>query len=432
MGRNKKAKGLNVYLNGAKVGNLKKDPLGLISFNYSKEWIKEGFAISHSLPIQEQEYKGEIVARYFDNLLPDNDDIKKLVAQKFGAESTRPFDILEAIGRDCVGALSFIGEGIEEPPMFEMNYSKLTEKKIAAKIRGLGSLFPLGMEEDDFRLSIAGAQEKTALLKIGKNWCEPHGQTPTTHIIKTPIGALGLDLKFEDSVDNEWASVFIMEQFGLKTCKMSIENFEDQRVLVVERFDRRWLKENGKDVLLRIPQEDLCQALGVSPYKKYQNDGGPSIVNISKFLAASQVEMDRFDFFKGIMIFDLLFATDGHAKNFSVSMNQNGFKLTPFYDVMSGYFLHAREKRGIQKLKLAMSVGNSNHYHFDKIVKRHYQETAAKCLISKEDFERICAEIKMSFDKFDYKTSTLDPNLEIETLEMIVEGMKKRAARILV
>lgn len=99
---------------------------------------------------------------------------------------------------------------------------------------------------------------------------------------------------------------------------------------------------------------------------------------------------------------------------------------------MSGYFLHAREKRGIQKLKLAMSVGNSNHYHFDKIVKRHYQETAAKCLISKEDFERICAEIKMSFDKFDYKTSTLDPNLEIETLEMIVEGMKKRAARILV
>lgn len=109
MGRNKKAKGLNVYLNGAKVGNLKKDPLGLISFNYSKEWIKEGFAISHSLPIQEQEYKGEIVARYFDNLLPDNDDIKKLVAQKFGAESTRPFDILEAIGRDCVGALSFIG-----------------------------------------------------------------------------------------------------------------------------------------------------------------------------------------------------------------------------------------------------------------------------------------------------------------------------------
>jgi serine/threonine-protein kinase HipA len=432
MGRKKIGKGLKVYLNGANVGNLKKDASGLISFNYSEEWIKDGFAISQSLPIQEQGYKGEIVSRYFDNLLPDNDDIKKLVAQKFGAESTRPFDLLEVVGRDCVGALSFLPEDREEPQIFEMNYTKLTAKRIANKIRGLGSSTPLGMEEDDFRLSIAGAQEKTALLKVGKSWCEPHGQTPTTHIIKTPIGALGMDLKFDDSVDNEWASLFIMEKFGLKTCKTSIENFEDQRVLVVERFDRRWLKEDGKDVILRIPQEDMCQALGFSPYKKYQNDGGPSIVNIAKFLAASQEENDRFEFFKGIMIFDLLFATDGHAKNFSISLNQNGFKMTPYYDVMSGYFLHAREKRGIQKLKLAMSVGNSNHYNFDKIVKRHYQETANKCLISKEDFERICGEIKISFDKFDYKTSALDPNLKINTLEMIVEGMKKRVTRILI
>lgn len=432
MGRKKTAKGLKVYLNGANIGILKKDASGLISFNYSEEWIQDGFAISQSLPIQEQEYKGEIVSRYFDNLLPDNDNIKKLVAQKFGAESTRPFDLLEVVGRDCVGALSFISEDSEEPQIFEMNYTKLTAKRIANKIRGLGSSTPLGMEEDDFRLSIAGAQEKTALLKVGKTWCEPHGQTPTTHIIKTPIGALGMDLKFDDSVDNEWASLFIMEKFGFKTCKTSIENFEDQRVLVVERFDRRWLKEDGKDVILRIPQEDMCQALGVSPYKKYQNDGGPSIVNISKFLAASQEGNDRFEFFKGIMVFDLLFATDGHAKNFSISLNQNGFKMTPYYDVMSGYFLHAREKRGIQKLKLAMSVGNSNHYNFDKIVKRHYQETANKCLISRDDFERICGEIKISFDKFDYKTSVLDPNLKISTLEMIVEGMKKRAARILI
>lgn len=432
MGRKKTGKGLNVFLNGTKVGILKKDTSGQISFKYEEDWIQDGFAISQSLPIQEQVYKGEIVSRYFDNLLPDNDEIKKLVAQKFGAESIRPFDILEVVGRDCVGALSFIIEDGGEPPIFEMNYSKLTIKSIANKIRGLGSSAPLGMEENDFRLSIAGAQEKTALLKVGKSWFEPHGQTPTTHIIKTPIGALGMDLNFDDSVDNEWASLFIMEKFGLKTCKANIESFEDQRVLVVERFDRRWLKDDGKDVILRLPQEDMCQALGVSPYKKYQNEGGPSIVNISKFLAASQEEKDRFDFFKGIMVFDLLFATDGHAKNFSISMNKNGFKMTPFYDVMSGYFLHAREKRGIQKLKLAMSVGNSNHYSFDKIWKRHYQETASKCLISKEDFERICEEVKKSFDEFEYKAKDLDKNLKTETLEMIVEGMRKRAKKILV
>jgi len=432
MGRKKMGKSLNVFLNGASVGLFKKDTSGLISFKYWEEWIRDGFAISQSLPIQEQDYKGEIVSRYFDNLLPDNDEIKKLIAQKFGAESTRPFDILEVVGRDCVGALSFIPEDGAEPPIFEMNYSKLTTKKIANKIRGLGSSTPLGMEENDFKLSIAGAQEKTALLKVGKAWCEPHGQTPTTHIIKTPIGAMGMDLNFDDSVDNEWASLFIMEKFGLKTSKASIENFEDQRVLVVERFDRRWLRDDGKDVILRIPQEDMCQALGVSPYKKYQNEGGPGIVNISKFLATSQEENDRFDFFKGIIIFDLLFATDGHAKNFSISLSRSGFKMTPFYDVMSGYFLHAREKRGFQKLRLAMGIGNSNHYRFDKIWKRHYQETASKCLISKDAFERICEEVKTSFDKFEYKPRDLDKNIKIETLEIIVEGMKRRAKRILV
>lgn len=432
MGRKKTGKVLNVFLNGASVGLLKKDSSGQISFKYGEEWIQEGFAISQSLPIQEQEYKGEIVSRYFDNLLPDNDEIKKLVAQKFGAESTRPFDILEVVGRDCVGALTFIAEDGGEPPIFEMNFSKLTTKKIANKIRGLGSVTPLGMEEEDFRLSIAGAQEKTALLKVGKVWCEPHGQTPTTHIIKTPIGALGMDINFDDSVDNEWASLFIMQKFGLNTCKAAIERFEDQRVLVVERFDRRWLNEDGKDVILRIPQEDMCQALGVSPYKKYQNEGGPGIVAISKFLAGSQEANDRFEFFKGIMIFDLLFATDGHAKNFSIFMNQSGFRMTPFYDVMSGYFLHAREKRGIQKLRLAMGVGNSNHYNFDKIWKRHYFETASKCLISKDDFEKICADIKNSFDKFAYKASELDKDLNTSTLDLIVEGMIKRAKRIFV
>ena len=432
MGRKKAGKALNVFLNGASVGLLKKDSSGQISFQYQEEWIRDGFAISQSLPIQEQEYKGEIVSRYFDNLLPDNDEIKKLVAQKFGAESTRPFDILEVVGKDCVGALTFLPEDRGEPPIFEMNYSKLSTKAIANKIRGLGSVSPLGMEEDDFRLSIAGAQEKTALLKVGKNWCEPHGQTPTTHIVKTPIGALGMGINFDDSLDNEWASLFIMEKFGLKTCKATIERFEDRRVLVVERFDRRWLKDDGKDVILRIPQEDMCQALGVSPYKKYQNEGGPGIVSIAKLLAGSQEASDRFEFFKGIMIFDLLFATDGHAKNFSIFMNQKGFKMTPFYDVMSGYFLHAREKRALQKLWLAMGVGNSNHYSFDKIWRRHYLETASKCLISKDDFERICAEIKNSFDKFDYKVSELDNDLNTTTLELIVEGINKRAKRIFV
>jgi serine/threonine-protein kinase HipA len=423
MGRKKQSKTLCVYLNGIKVGDLRKETGGQNVFKYHGEWLGTDFAISHSLPIREQEYKGEIVARYFDNLLPDNEEIKKALAQKFGAEGTGSFDILNVIGRDCVGALSFIPEHAPPPPAFEMKYRKLTEKKIAKKIRGLSSASPLGMEDGDFRLSIAGAQEKTALLEVNGKWCEPEGMTPTTHIIKTPLGALNEEISLHDSVDNEWASLLVCRKFGLPTCHSRIESFEDQRVLVVERFDRKWRDEQS---LLRIPQEDMCQALGVSPYQKYQNEGGLGAVKISKFLAASKNVNDRETFFKALLVFDLLWATDGHAKNFSTTLTPSGASLTPLYDVTSGYFLHARERRPLQKMKLAMGVGDSNHYFFSKISLRHYRETAKKCALGKDDTERIFEEVSSAGKKMAFTKAELDPSLNPGTLETIQQGMRKR------
>lgn len=431
MGRKEKSKTLHVYLNTAPIGELKKSSTGEISFKYEQEWLQVGFAISQSMPLQEEAYKGEIVSRYFENLLPDNDDIKKIVATKFGAESTKSFDLLSVIGKDCVGALSFVPKDEAMEQKLQMDYSKISEKEIAKKLRHLGSTSPLGMEqEEDFRISIAGAQEKTALLKINGKWHEPHGLTPTTHIFKSCIGALGVDINFQDSIDNEWASLFILNELGLNACQAEIEQFEDQRVLVVERFDRRWREYKGEDVLIRIPQEDFCQALGISPYKKYQSEGGPGIIDIAKFLMASKNIEDRLNFFKAIVIFDLLYATDGHAKNFSIFLEKDGFKLTPFYDVMSGYFFHKREKKPLEKLKLAMKVGNSGHYNFRKVLKRHYAETAKLSGIGDDNFEQIMSELKASYEKFHIDDKKLDPNLNHQTLEIILEGMKKRAAVI--
>jgi serine/threonine-protein kinase HipA len=431
MGRKKLVKTLNVYMNGVKVGDLRKDTGGQASFQYAPDWLPTSFSISNSLPVREQEFRGEVVSRYFDNLLPDNEDIKKAMATKFGAESTRPFDILGVVGKDCVGALSFLPEGAPPPPEWELTATRLTEKKIAKKIRGLSGAAPLGMEDGEFRLSIAGAQEKTALLLLDGKWHEPLGMTPTTHILKTPIGALGEEVSFADSVDNEWASLFLCRKFGLNTCNSRIETFEDQRVLVVERFDRRWVTQKGEKVLLRLPQEDMCQALGVSPYKKYQNEGGPGCVAISNFLLGSKNGDDRLAFFRGLMVFDLLYATDGHAKNFSVFLTRSGFELTPFYDVMGGYFLHAREKRALQKMKLAMSVGDSGHYYFSKVRHRHYAEAAKKCTIGKEDFEMLCADLKSRVDNLVIADKELDADLDLDTLEIILAGIQKRVKLIL-
>lgn len=427
MAKVSKEKILNVFLNTVKVGTLVKGSSGDISFQYCDEWIKDGFEISRSLPLQESVYKGEIVSRYFDGLLPDNEQIKKIVATKFGAESTRPFDLLFAIGRDCVGALSFLPSDEEEPSDFELNYSSIKDTEIERRLEGLGSATPLGMDEKDFRISIAGAQEKTAFLDIKGKWQEPHGLTPTTHIFKTSIGALGVDVNFKDSVDNEWASLFIMREMGLDVCNAAIRKFGEQRVLVVERFDRRWREYKGKKILLRVPQEDMCQALSISPYKKYQSEGGPGIVDIYKFLMASKEEKDRFNFFKAIIIFDLLWATDGHGKNVSIFLEKNGFRLTPFYDVMSGYFLHKREKKALQTLKLAMKVGDSGHYAFKRISRRHYLETAKKCGMSEDAFESLMEDLKLRYESLDIAEAKLDPLLNKETLYIILEGMALRA-----
>ncbi len=428
MGRKTKNKTLNVLLNGLLVGYLKKESSGLISFQYEDKWLSNGFAISNSLPLQEDEYKGEVVSRYFDNLLPDNDDIKKIIATKFGAESIRSFDILEVIGKDCVGALSFLKMGQEVLDPFQMNYSPISKKEIAYRLRNLGSTTPLGMDTGDFRISVAGAQEKTAFLKIDGKWYEPHGLTPTTHILKTSIGALGEDVNFDDSIDNELVSLLIMRKMGLHSCKANIELFENEKVLAVERFDRVWTEYNGKKVLVRRHQEDLCQALNISPYKKYQNEGGPGLIEITKLLMASKENSDRINFFKAIIVFDLLYATDGHAKNFSIFLERDGFKLTPFYDVMGAYFLFKREKRPIQKLKLAMNIGNSGHYKFSKISKKHYEESAKLCGINKNVFEMILSDLKDKYDKLSFTKNELDSHLNHTTLEIIQEGIKKRAS----
>jgi serine/threonine-protein kinase HipA len=427
MGRKKKIKILSTYLNNIKIGELKKENSGQISFQYEREWINEGMAISNSMPLTETEYKGEVVSRYFDNLLPDNEEIKANVATKFGVESTRPFDMLEVIGRDCVGALSFLPEGLNPVDAYKINAIPITEKEMANSLRGLSSSTPLGMDERDFRISIAGAQEKTAFLKHDGKWLKPIGLTPTTHIFKTSIGAMGVDLNFNDCIDNEWFSLFILKKMGLPVCEAKIECFEDQRILVVTRFDRRFKKLGNKEILLRIPQEDICQALNISPYQKYQNEGGPGIEEISKLLMASKNAQDRINFFKAIIIFDLLFATDGHGKNFSIFLTPDGFKLTPFYDVMSAYFIHAREKVSLNKLKLAMKVGDSGHYAFKRITRKHYQQTALKCGINKLRFDQIMEELKDSFSRLNIDQAELDPLLNQDTAQIIQDGMKIRA-----
>ena len=216
--------------------------------------------VSLSLPLREDRYIGAPVLAVFDNLLPDNTAIRRAVAERVGAGGTDAFSLLAALGRDCVGALQFLPEGHEPGPAGIIDGHPISDAEIADLIGNL-AVSPLGLRrDDDFRISIAGAQEKTALLRHKGRWLKPIGATPTTHIIKPQIGRLPNGIDLSNSVENEYFCLKLLDALGVLSANVEMATFGGRRVLIVERFDR--LVTHDKR-LLRVPQEDCCQALSV-------------------------------------------------------------------------------------------------------------------------------------------------------------------------
>ena len=370
---------LQVLINNRRVGRLIKQPSGAISFRYDRSWLEwqHAFAISLSLPLRETAYSGAPVTAVFENLLPDNPGVRTRVAERTGAEGADYYSLLERIGRDCVGALQFLPDGTEIDALPEVEGEPIDEGEIEAMLASLAST-PLGIDlNGEFRISIAGAQEKTALLFHDGRWMRPLGTTPTTHILKPQLGniptAFGT-IDMQDSVDNEHYCLRLLATFGLPVATTHIETFGKRRVLVVERFDRQWRGNR----ILRLPQEDCCQALSIPPARKYQSTGGPGAVDILKLLRGADEPLgDQAAFFKSQLLFWLIGATDGHGKNFSIFLRPGGrFGLTPFYDVLSAQGAFDLRQIPNNKFKLAMSVGKSRKYRLLEIAGRHFIETA--------------------------------------------------------
>lgn len=326
-------------------------------------------------------HRGDKVRAYFDNLLPDTREIRERIARRYRTGSTDAFDLLAEIGRDCVGALQLLPDGTVPAGVQPIEAEPLTETQIAQVLRGTLASAPPSFvdEEEEFRISIAGAQEKTALLFYNGAWCLPHGQTPTTHILKLPLGLVGgLKLNMTESVENEWLCSLILREFGLPVAHCEPVQFEDVKALSVQRFDRMWWQsEAGDSRLIRLPQEDMCQAKGVPPTAKYEADGGPGIDSIMDTLAGSTTrDDDRRTFFQAQVLFWMLRATDGHAKNFSLFLRPEGrYQLTPLYDVLSAYRIIGETPGKLSpfSVRMAMAVRSRNaHYKMREIQRRHW------------------------------------------------------------
>jgi serine/threonine-protein kinase HipA len=349
-----------VYLNARLVGQLRRESSGAIDFKYDKDWLawSNAIPVSVSLPLREDRYIGDPVLAVFDNLLPDNDDIRRRVAEHSQASGSDAYNLLAAIGRDCVGALQFLPEGDDPGTAGAIDARPMDDKEIAEIVSNLARN-PLGIGPDqEFRISLAGAQEKTALLYWKDKWHVPHGTTATTHILKPQIGHLPNGIDLTNSVENEHFCLELVTALGLPVAKSKIIDFAGKRVLAIERFDRTWTKEGR---LLRLPQEDCCQALSVPPTRKYESDGGPGIRKISEFLKGSDTpDSDQRTFLKAQIVFWLLGATDGHAKNFSIRLAPGGrFRLTPLYDLISTRPSLDEGQIQRKQMKLAMAVGTN-------------------------------------------------------------------------
>ena len=391
MGRRSHTRTLGLWMNGAFVGTWSLAPNAPDTLQYDQAWAQseQGRPLSLSLPFTpgNTPHRGDKVRAYFENLLPDSKDIRERLARRFNTGSTNAFELLAEIGRDCVGALEILPEGATSAGTSPLQAQTLSEAQVAQILRGTTTLNAMGWggEADDFRISIAGAQEKTALLLQDGDWYLPHGNTPTTHIFKLPLGLIGgMKLDMRDSIENEWLCSLILREFGLPVATCHPLQFEDVKVLVVERFDRAWWPHpSGDSRLIRLPQEDMCQATGVPPEAKYETDGGPGMDRIFDVLDGSMTrEQDRRDFFKAQLLFWMLCATDGHAKNFSLFLRPGGrYQLTPLYDVLSAYPVLGEGPSKISpfKAKMAMAVRSKNaHWKMRDILRRHWLALGAR------------------------------------------------------
>jgi serine/threonine-protein kinase HipA len=432
MARRRRYDPLNVYLNSRLVGQLRREPSGAIEFQYDTGWLTwpHTLSVSLSLPLREEAYTGAPVSAVLENLLPDNDAIRNRIAARARAEGIDAYSLLSAIGHDCVGALQFLRPDIDPGPAGAINGTPVSNRDIAEILANLGTN-PLGVSEDEsFRISIAGVQEKTALLNWQGRWHKPHGTTATTHILKPSIGRLPNGIDLTHSVENEYLCLKLLESFDLPAAQAGMAQFGERHVLIVERFDRLWTADER---LLRIPQEDSCQALSVPPTLKYESDGGPGIESILRLLRdCDNPAEDQRTFMKAMIFFWLLGATDGHAKNFSVFLSPGGrYRMTPLYDVISAQpSVDAGEIRQNQ-FRLAMAVGDNRHYRLNTIAPRHFVQTAQRAGVGEQIVTSIFEELRdTAINVVKNTVARLPKNFPEEVATAIQLGINRRLLAI--
>lgn len=348
------AQALIALLGGKEVGRLTQNAQGRLEFSYAEAWRddEDAYPLSLSMPLASAEHSHNRIEPFLWGLLPDSSSILSQWAKRFQVSARNAFALLANVGEDCAGAIQFVRpERLEAALTIKRGDVRwLDERDVAERLRWLRadpSAWRIGKDSGQF--SLAGAQPKTALLFEKGRWGVPSGSIPTTHILKPPNPNARLD----GFPENEHLCLEVARSLGLPTAGSRVLRFEDEPAIVLKRYDRVHTGAGWR----RIHQEDMCQALGLSPSKKYQHDGGPGAQTIVELLnsSSSARHEDRNTFIQALALNWLIAGTDAHAKNYSLLIApQGGVRLAPLYDVAS---VLPYPQFDLHKVKLAMRVG---------------------------------------------------------------------------
>ena len=361
---------LVAFLSGRQSGRVRRDKRGRLSFTYDDRWrnTSEAYPLSVSMPLAAAEHGHAVIDAFLWGLLPDNEVILDRWARKFHVSARNAFALISHVGEDCAGAAQFVRPervevclGAEAEPVEWLDAHAVAERLQLLRADPSAWRTP----RDTGQFSLTGAQPKTALLLEEGLWGVPSGRTPTTHILKPPTG------EFDGHTENEHFCLVLARRLGLPTASSSIVHFEDETAIVIERYDRR----RTRDGLVRVHQEDICQALGVPPTRKYENEGGPGARAIVELLRtySGEREEDVLTFVDALALSWLIAGTDAHAKNYSLLIGAAGrVRLAPLYDLASAL---PYDDMDFQKLKLAMRIGRD--YRLRDIAGREWRRLAS-------------------------------------------------------
>jgi serine/threonine-protein kinase HipA len=362
-------KELVALLDGKEVGRLHNDARGRLTLVYDSDWreARDAYPVSLSMPLAAEEHGPSAVQSFLWGLLPDNERVLDRWAKKFQVSARNVFALISHVGEDCAGAIQFV-----TPDRLEVLRSGaadkvewLDEAAIAKRLQALREDHAAWrLPRDTGQFSLAGAQPKTALLLQKNRWGIPSGRIPTTHILKPPTG------HFDGHAENEHICLRLARRLGLPVAETKVMRFEKEIAIVIERYDRQF----SANQIVRVHQEDICQARGILPTKKYQNEGGPAPADIVELLRTYSTDSgDDLDTFVNALGFNWLIAgTDAHAKNYSLLLASGPtVRLAPLYDIAS---ILPYDDVDFQKMKLAMKIGGE--YKLSLIGVREWQKFA--------------------------------------------------------